>query len=506
MFKRLRTKAVTAFMLAVTFALASMPFDAMKAYATTQKLEPFEWDYEIFSADPISEPWDDSEMGAERGVYSSKPKFATTGGKLKMDEDGYVEITIPACTYTYKTKWGLRELYEPEIVVHGRIHVDSYDESGERGNSGDITDRYRFTDRCTESGANREDTNYDNVRDITGGTFDFDGGGEKLQVYLNTVCKVTSNYWGERDSWEEERRFDMRLISKDSQKSPDKSNSSSTDSGQDWFSEHDLTLTSQEKGFKLTTTVIDSNDNEKGEMQFNAGAVIKEDRKNVESGYKNINCSFGVNCKKTDEKGLYPVIWYGAFDRFTGIALESCDGEVPIDYKGGTAYIKVEHFTKYENAMAYYGIRVTCPEDYDGAVFQIGYASMDLMEQNDKLNYETDILTVDEQPCFDNGHEYKYFALNDEPAVSVSSSKSTTEDSYDRRERAQNLDFHSLFKKALALSGASNATLDSIDPDGTLNIWLYDDMGDHTATVDWYYIDPDTLTGTNMLGDFIDLN
>ncbi len=55
-------------------------------------------------------------------------------------------------------------------------------------------------------------------------------------------------------------------------------------------------------------------------------------------------------------------------------------------------------------------------------------------------------------------------------------------------------------------SRAPFADLDSIDPDGTLNIHCYEQTGGHLATWDWYYINPDTLKGTNLFGDEIDLN
>ena len=61
-------------------------------------------------------------------------------------------------------------------------------------------------------------------------------------------------------------------------------------------------------------------------------------------------------------------------------------------------------------------------------------------------------------------------------------------------------------ERARVKSGAPLAKLDSMDPDGTLNIHLYEDAGDHTATWDWYYIDPNTLKGTNLMGDPVDLN
>ena len=41
---------------------------------------------------------------------------------------------------------------------------------------------------------------------------------------------------------------------------------------------------------------------------------------------------------------------------------------------------------------------------------------------------------------------------------------------------------------------------------GNLFIHLYEDMDDHTATIDWYEIDPNTLKGTNFEGEEVDLS
>ncbi len=63
-----------------------------------------------------------------------------------------------------------------------------------------------------------------------------------------------------------------------------------------------------------------------------------------------------------------------------------------------------------------------------------------------------------------------------------------------------------IVKLAVIHSGAPLGELDHVQDDGHLYIHLYEDMGDHTATVDWYEIDPKTLKGTNFLGDDVDLN
>ena len=66
-----------------------------------------------------------------------------------------------------------------------------------------------------------------------------------------------------------------------------------------------------------------------------------------------------------------------------------------------------------------------------------------------------------------------------------------------------NVTITDIVERARFKSGAPNAELDSIDPDGTLNIRLY---GSGTQdTCDWYYINPSTLKGTDILGNPVNL-
>ncbi|MCR4791184.1 MAG: hypothetical protein K5871_00380 [Lachnospiraceae bacterium] len=63
------------------------------------------------------------------------------------------------------------------------------------------------------------------------------------------------------------------------------------------------------------------------------------------------------------------------------------------------------------------------------------------------------------------------------------------------------LDYHNSHNPG----SASMVRLD--DTDG--NIWciqIYEDMGDHISTFDWYYIDRTTLRGNNLFGEEIDLS
>ena len=71
---------------------------------------------------------------------------------------------------------------------------------------------------------------------------------------------------------------------------------------------------------------------------------------------------------------------------------------------------------------------------------------------------------------------------------------------------SNNLSNDEIVDLAMKHSGAPAAMLDQVMDNGNLYIHLYEDMGDHTATIDWYEIDPKTLKGTNFEGETVDLS
>ncbi len=111
--------------------------------------------------------------------------------------------------------------------------------------------------------------------------------------------------------------------------------------------------------------------------------------------------------------------------------------------------------------------------------------------------------------------EVKYYTGEEEPSAESSGTVEETEQNsggQDTKKTEQKtsgssgLSTEEILERAKKKSGAPIAEIDSVDPDGTLNIHLFEDMGDHTATWDWYYIDPKTAKGYNLLGEAVDLN
>lgn len=60
------------------------------------------------------------------------------------------------------------------------------------------------------------------------------------------------------------------------------------------------------------------------------------------------------------------------------------------------------------------------------------------------------------------------------------------------------------YEKISGTPAPENIVVDSEDGN-QVTIWLYQDFGDHIATIDWYFIDRTTGKGTNTMGNQIDL-
>ncbi|MCR5301782.1 MAG: hypothetical protein K6E49_05025 [Lachnospiraceae bacterium] len=96
--------------------------------------------------------------------------------------------------------------------------------------------------------------------------------------------------------------------------------------------------------------------------------------------------------------------------------------------------------------------------------------------------------------------EYEY--VEEEPEEIKEDESKPEEDTKD----SGSLSNDEIVELAKKHSGAPVAELDQVMDNGNLFIHLYEDMGDHTATIDWYEIDPKTLKGTNFEGEAVDLS
>ncbi|MCR5790315.1 MAG: hypothetical protein K6G83_10560 [Lachnospiraceae bacterium] len=314
---------------------------------------------------------------------------------------------------------------------------------------------------------------------------------------------------------------------------------------EDFFDSHGLELS--EPGTVTFSTAINDGEKDTGEIEIDAtveylGESIEDDDiTDLPEDYKVVKAVFTYDLSKSERKA--GILADGAFDRYTGISFDFDRENDDLPYYDQTQeYDDLEYgYIRLETPDGDYDITlnqelvvdypkltktfwVICPNDYDGTVFYVGYADKKLSDKYDNMGLSDRLYTMDELPWFDNGHDYYYFSMDRLASVKPDSEEGDEdwgedEDKDDSKDKSKDKSNDKskggdevveksytekeILELAKTLSGAPNAELDGVDPDGTYNIHLYGKNSQDTW--DWYFIDPKSLEGTNVLGDKIDL-
>ncbi|MBP5654070.1 MAG: hypothetical protein J6X33_01000 [Clostridiales bacterium] len=190
----------------------------------------------------------------------------------------------------------------------------------------------------------------------------------------------------------------------------------------DWLSLHAIRITSAgEVNYETCET------NEEGDekvIRIPATVQVTASGSDNEEGIKEVAAEYKCDLSVLDE-GYRINQWMSAFDRYTGTSFEFENKTATADevYSGGTVFeargetikVNMEYAVNYdkEGKTLTVTIKVRCPSDYDGTVFQLGYADNAITEANNELDHESRLYTIDELPGFDtNGHEYLYFSAS----------------------------------------------------------------------------------------------
>ena len=184
-----------------------------------------------------------------------------------------------------------------------------------------------------------------------------------------------------------------------------------------FMEEHNLFL-SRQGAFSFNTKAFDSDGNAVDIVE-NANVAISEALCDDRDGYKTVEAVFTTDMSDLPE-GHRISSWQLAFDKYTGTSFEyyrNSDDEQPsefeFDCKGDKVSVQMSYELQRdtENRTLTVIIRVICPEDYDGTVFQMGYSDAEINDANLNWPYSERLFTIDELPGFDtNGHEYYYFS------------------------------------------------------------------------------------------------
>jgi len=194
---------------------------------------------------------------------------------------------------------------------------------------------------------------------------------------------------------------------------------SSKNTGSAWTDEHGIKVIEAQQVEFETATYDDA-----GQMKMAKIKVTPEisQHYSMREGYKEVTCVF--NCDLSEVESGYKVAqWQSAFDKYTGTSFEF-EGEPVSQDQGSKGKVVVGSDEEAFDISMEYGvekaeearllkvtIKVTCPEEYNGTVFQIGYSDKEINEANAKIDYISGMHTIDELPGFDtNGHQYFYFS------------------------------------------------------------------------------------------------
>ncbi len=186
-----------------------------------------------------------------------------------------------------------------------------------------------------------------------------------------------------------------------------------------WQDTHTIDITPQ-GDFVFTTALSDGT-----EIEVPANVTIEETTDGCENGYKKVICHLAMDF--ADHKGF--IFNSGTFDRSTGISL---------DYSPDTAFVGSGESSSAESSMtlAWDGVSyaftlttddvrddnghwdrdtiLTCPTDYDGAVFYVGYCSEELAFDIEEIGLHPRLYTLDELPEYQSGKPYYYFTYTNQ--------------------------------------------------------------------------------------------
>ena len=191
----------------------------------------------------------------------------------------------------------------------------------------------------------------------------------------------------------------------------------------DWLTKNGLEISkkSSVKSFKSATYYQDMKDESKsytnGEVDIPVKVTIEETKEDCEEGRKKVILTTSMDLSVSGEDQL---VWYvGAFDRYTGTEFYSPTQTkrsyvLTISTDKGDYDIEAKLGGKIDDMIFNRTITVDCPEDYDGAVFEIGYGSIEQLNEYETSEVRERIHTIDETPFFPtNGHTYYFVSYDD---------------------------------------------------------------------------------------------
>ena len=192
----------------------------------------------------------------------------------------------------------------------------------------------------------------------------------------------------------------------------------------DWLSAQGQKITNKGSVRSFTTSYYyqDRDDESKshtiGEMDIPVKVTIEETQKDCEDGRKKVILTTRLDYSEWDD--LQPVGFIGAFDRYTGTEFYSPDNKknthsltITTEDKTYDIIAKIGGKIDREKKLYFRTLTVDCPKDYDGTVFEIGYGSIEMLNEYENSDITKRIHRIDETPFFPtNGYPYYFVSYN----------------------------------------------------------------------------------------------
>lgn len=189
----------------------------------------------------------------------------------------------------------------------------------------------------------------------------------------------------------------------------------------DWLSAQGQKITNKGSVRSFTTAYYyqdmedESNSHTIGDVDIPTKVTIEETQKDCEDGRKKVILTTKLDFSECDD----PLVWYiSAFDRYTGTEFYSPDNKknthsLTITTEDKTYDIIAKIEGKIDDKFFIRTVTVDCPKDYDGTVFEIGYGSIEMLNEYTNSDITQRIHRIDETPFFPtNGYPYYFVSYN----------------------------------------------------------------------------------------------
>lgn len=157
------------------------------------------------------------------------------------------------------------------------------------------------------------------------------------------------------------------------------------------------------------------------EMELSAVVSITEDVSEVNDGYKKLVATFMYNYSQRqnlaneleEQLGEKVLVnhsgWISVFDRYTGYSMD--ENFTVLELNSEIYNITTDFDWTHEDNTTTCVVTVTCPEDYDGAIFYIGPYPRAQKEAYNSLDLNARLYTIEELSFL--GDKYTYFSYTD---------------------------------------------------------------------------------------------